>query len=284
MKRLALAGMAVLTLGLLAQDGQAHHGRRGGGGGDCAPAPVYAPAYSAPSCAMTVVWQEQEVVTYRPQYVTNKVKVKVNRLVTRQVKVPYTYYEIVTNVVPTKQYATVYRCVTEEQPYEYEVMVPQVTPRVIKQTFYTCVQQPVVTQVPVCQMVPTQCVDPCTGCAYTVCRPVTTVQNVTQYVSRMVASTRDVTVNVCNYVPQKQKGTRLVSRMVSEKQEYTVNVVQCNRVERKGEAIQYVCDTVQEEVEQPVTTCQMVQERVRVRVPVCVPVAVAPCPPPPCGY
>jgi len=275
MKKLALAGMALLAIGLLAQDSRAHHGRRGGGGGDCAPA--YAPG---PGCAMTVVWQEQEVVTYQPKYTTTKVKVKVYRQVTREKKVPYTYYETVTNVVPTKYTATVYECVTNKVPYEYDVMVPKVTPTVVEQTFYRCVQQPVVTQVPVCRMVPTQCVDPCTGCAYTVCRPVTVMQPVTQYVSRLQPYTQKVTVNVCTYVPSRQKAFRLESSMVPKKVTYEVNVVQCNQVERKGVAVQYYCDTVEDTVEQPVTTCEMVQVRVRVRVPVCVPVAPPPCPAP----
>src|SRR5262249_17835004 len=118
-----------------------------------------------------------------------------------------------------------------------------------------------------------------------VCNYVPQKQKGTRLVSKMVAEKQEYTVNVCNYVQQKQKGTRLGSKMEAEKEEDTQTVAHCQQVTGTGGARGPVCGTVpaatvQEEVEQPMTTCQMVAVRVRVRVPVCVPVAPAPAPAP----
>src|SRR5207247_8478390 len=91
-------------------------------------------------------------------------------------------------------------------------------------TTYACVPQEVERSVPVCRMVASECVDPCTGCARTVCRPVTEWQTVKQTVMTRVPQTQEVTVNVCRYQTEQRTVNQTVSEMVPVTREVTVNV------------------------------------------------------------
>ena len=176
MKKLALAGLAVAALGLLAEESQAFGRRRHACYSDCAPA-VHAPS-CAPAVTMQVSWVEKEVTAYRPVYK------------------PYTVKE------------TVYRAHTwtEKVPYKYKTYVPKWEKE--KRTVSTCSLKPVVVDRDVvsCQYQHVTCYDPCTGCAYTTCVPQTVVHKVKATVYQPHWEKQEVWVNVCRYEEQIHDG------------------------------------------------------------------------------
>lgn len=291
--------------------------RRGGGCGGCGN------ECSAPGSGGEVNYVEQQVTAYRAECREKEVEVTVNRMVSRVVEENYKYTENVLVSAPEKRTVTVNVCQTKEVPYTYNVVVPvtvqekrtvttyqcqtktvPVTVNVCVPvwaqekrtvTTYACVPQEVERTVPVCRMVASACVDPCTGCARTVCKPVTEWQTVkqtvmtrvpqtqevtvnvcryqteqrtvNQTVSEMVPVTREVTVNVCKYQTEQRTGTRMVSEMVAQTREVTVNVCRWQAVERAGVNRRVVCEVVPEKVKQKVSEIVMVPYTTTVRVP-----------------
>src|SRR5262249_2229265 len=137
--------------------------------------------------------------------------------------------------------------------YSYVVNVPVITQQKQLQTFYTCVPQEVVRQVPVCRMVPTSVVDPCTGCTKTVCQPVSELRQVRSVVMQSLPQTREVMVNVCNYQTEMRQGRRVVYHMVPQTREVMVNV--CNYQTETRQGTRTVCEMVPQTREVMVNVC-----------------------------
>jgi len=280
MKKLMLIGLAALGLALLAAPSEAgllHRNRDCGG----------SPACDVP-CA-NVVWEEREVTAYRVETKSRTVEREVRTPVTREVEVPYTWYETVSVttpekrkvqycetqthevpytykvsvpvVTPEKRKVTTYRTETHEVPYTYKVCVPVVKPEKRMVTTWTCVTEQVPCQVAVCRPVTYTVVDPCTGCCHTVCCKVTEMQTVMKSVVRSVPSQQEVTVNVCHYEEQERKGTRTVCETVPVPGEVTVNVCRYEEQERKGTRL--VCENVikTREIEVNVVSCKQVEHK-----------------------
>jgi hypothetical protein len=227
--------------------------------------------------------------------VVTQEKRKVTVMTNVSKEVPFTHTVCVPVVTQEKRKVTVMTNVSKEVPYTYTACVPVVTRQKVKQTVMTCVQEEVVRQIPVCRMASVQCVDPCTGCVYTVCRPVTEMQTIKGMVSRWVPTEREVEadvttwkheerkgtrlvwecvpqerevlVNVCTWQQQERKGTRLVCETVPEKREYTVNVVRYQNVEKKGTRTRRVCEWVKETVPVTETYTEWVAYETTVQVP-----------------
>jgi hypothetical protein len=315
LKRLVVVWLVAAQFWWFALPAEARGCKRacGGCGSEC---------YS-PSCG-EVTYVEQQVTAYRAECRVKEVEVTVNRMVSRVVEENYKYTENVLVSAPEKRTVTVNVCQTREVPYTYNVIVPttvqekrtvttyQCQTRTVPVTVnvcvpvwgqekrtvttYACVPQEVERQVPVCRMVASECVDPCTGCARTVCRPVTEWQTVkqtvmtrvpqtqevtvnvcryqteqrtvNQMVSEVVPVTREVTVNVCKYQTEQRTATRLVSELVPQTREVTVNVCRWQAVERTGVSRRLVCEVVPQTVKQTVTEVVMVPYTTTVRVPV----------------
>lgn len=257
MKNLFLAGLAVASLFLVGARAEARGGKGsscGGGVYSCASA-CDASAWCAPAAPVSY----QTVTAYRCEVRTRVVPRQVTRYEYNTVNdtVKYTVMEQV--VTPTKQTQTYYETVSEQQPYSYQVMKPVMRQRVVQQASWSCVPETVAQQVPVCRMVSSCVVDPCTGCVRNVCQPVTEMQTVTRTVMKPVMTTQNVTVNYCEYVAETVNSTRTVYRQVPRSQEVTVNVVSCQPVEKTG--------TVQRVVATPKTETVNVTEYYTEQVP-----------------
>jgi len=286
MKRLTLASLALLGLALLAPPAEAHglrrhHGCDSGCGG-------YAGSgYGDMGPCMNVVWEEREVTVWHAETRTRNVEREVRRLVSREVEVPYTWYEYVTVttpekrtvtwcetvtrevpytywvnvpvVTPTKKTVMTCKTVTTEVPYTYWVNVPVVTPQRRMVTTWTCVPDKVTCEVPVCLTVPCVECDPCTGCCHTVCRKVMTTQTVTKTVMRSVPVQQEVTVNVCTYKPEERHGVRLECRTIEVPQDVVVNVCTYKSEQRHG--VRLECQNVMrsKDVEVNVVSCKRVE-------------------------
>ncbi|MCI0457998.1 MAG: hypothetical protein L0Z62_13625 [Gemmataceae bacterium] len=176
MKKLALASLAVVVLGLLAEESQAFGRRRQSHGGDCAPA--YAPS-CAPAPAMTVVWVDREITAYKPVYKPYQVKETVYRMHT----------------------------IPEKVPYKYSTWVPKWDKK--PQTITVCTLKPHVVERDVvsCQYVPVTCCDPCTGCCRTICVPQTVCHKVKVTVYQPHYDKKEIMVDVCTYQEKVHEGT-----------------------------------------------------------------------------
>jgi hypothetical protein len=159
---------------------------------DEGPAVVQAP--KAPAAAATVQWVERTHTQYRCE--------------TRQ------------RVVPTVVSREV------EEKYTYTEKVPVTAPHKRTETYYVSVPEEVVRHVPVCKVVTVQVADPCTGACRTVCRTVTSMQEVRCVVSRQVARTREVVENVTTEQEVERVGTRrkTVQEKVNVTETYLVAV------------------------------------------------------------
>lgn len=312
----SLVGIAVLAaISLASVPVEAHglFGRCGGGGCEtgCAPA--------------TVTYEERQVTCYRCEVKSKTVPTVINKVVTRCVEEPckYTIYKPV--YTEEKRTVTCYRCVAKEIPYTWNecVPVPAQEKRTVtcyrqqfkevpctvfvpvqvvvpqKQTVVVCRYEPqeVVRQVPVCQTVRKDCIDPCTGCVRTVCQPVTVMQDVKCTVMKAIPEQKEVIVNVIRCEMQERQGTRTVCELIPETKEVMVNVCRFEVVQRKGTKIMYenipetkevtvqvcryepivkdgvrqriVCDTVQETVNVTHTWVEQVPYTTTIKVPVC---------------
>jgi hypothetical protein len=124
-------------------------------------------------CPPCVTWVPCSFTCYRAEMRTRDVPFTVNTLVPRQ--------EIIQR-----------KCI---------VMTPQW--RDEQRTCMVTVMQPrtLTSSNPVTTMVPTIVQDPCTGCCYTVCKPVTTLQQCTKTFMAPVQVPQQFTVKVCQMVP-----------------------------------------------------------------------------------
>jgi hypothetical protein len=146
-----------------------------------------------------------------------------------------------------------YETVTRQVPYKVNVAVPVVTPVKRMETYYVCVPEEVTRQVPVCRRVPYECVDPCTGCAYTAWRTVTETKTVHGVVNKRVPQTREVTVNVCSYRHEERTVMRTVCESVPRTRQVTVNV--CHFENREQTGTRTLCETVPRTREVTVNVC-----------------------------
>jgi hypothetical protein len=213
MKSLFAAVLATVGLVVASSSASAFGHRRDHCCSDsCAPAPVCC----APAPAPQITWVDKTVTCYRPVMREKQIECVVNRVVPREVVTPLTR----------------------------TCMVPET--RMVEKTITVCKMVPreVVKQVPVCVMVSTPCVDPCTGCTYNVCKPQTVMKEVRCCVMERVAEQRTITVPVCTYKP-------------------VTETVQCKRI---------VCDVIPEKQVRTVRYCEMEAYQKTVKVPVCQPV------------
>src|SRR5271165_3008941 len=104
MKKLVLAGLALLGLAVVALPTEAGHCRRHRGCDVGCGAAYECGSYT------TVAWEEREVTAYRTEVQTRTVQREVKRLVSHTVQVPCTWYETVAVTTPQKQ--TVNYCET----------------------------------------------------------------------------------------------------------------------------------------------------------------------------
>lgn len=267
MKHLLVTCLAVVGLGVLGSNAEA--GRRNRCCDDCC---NYGCGYS---CGTPIIqYQEQVVTCYKAEWRTEKVPMTVTRCVLKEVVEPVEYtvckMEVRTENVPT----TVTRCVIKEvaETVNYTVLVPKMVTVKQKQTYCVAVPKTVERDVVTCRYVPVACVDPCTGCSYTSCRPETVVQKVSCTVYETQLATRDVDVQVCQY--EKQTRTATVKRCVPEyiQDKVTVTRSYCVAVPQTVKTTVKRC--VPEYIKENVTVerryCVSVPHQVTVRVPVCV--------------
>ena len=259
------------------------------------PVTVYKPRYETVEKEVTCTvyktyWKEEKRVRYVPvtewreEKRTRCVLVPVYKEVTYDVKVP---------VVEWK-----------EEQRERVVAYTEWKEEQRECTYTTCKLVPKVVEREVTYCKPTyqECVDPCTGCCYTVCKP-------TYY-------TKKVQCTVYEAVPEVHKKvyTVKVPYCVYKKEPYTVKVAHCSyRIEKRKakvceyqrkteeyvvkvpycttKAVEYVCkvpyckpetytkkvryqvchyDKVQEVRKEYYTTCKLVPYEVKYKVPVCV--------------
>jgi hypothetical protein len=212
MKKLTLVGLAVLGLALTAVPAEAFGLRhRHGCESSCAPCCDTGPA-------MTVVWEEREVTAWKPEWKERDVTVNVCRMTTREVT----------------------------DKHEATIMVPEY--KDVKKTVTVMVPKPVevVRDVCRCVVVPVCCVDPCTGCTYTVCHRQMVVEKVRYTVMQCVPEPREVTVRECSYKPEV----------------------------KKWETKHLVCEWVTTPEKRKEKYCEMVSYKTKVKVAVCVPAPV----------
>jgi hypothetical protein len=155
--------------------------------------------------------------------------------------VPVTYYECV--AVPGKQ--------------------------VVRQVSYTTVPRPVTYQVPVCTMSYCSVCDPCSGCCYTVCHPVTTWKTVHSTVYECVPAYKDVTIDVVTYKQVPRPGVQTVYECVPVPYDYVVNVVSCKLVPKPGMRTVYECVPRSRDVLVDVVNYQKVEKTAWVSYYVC---------------
>jgi hypothetical protein len=180
-----------------------------------------------PVCCMKVIYEEREVTVMKPVWKEKEEKVKVCKLVPRE----------------------------EVRKHECTVMVPEWKDEKRTVTVITCKPREVERAVCRTTWVRECCVDPCTGCTRTVCKPHTVVEKVKCIVMDCVPEKKEVTVKVCHYKPEK----------------------------RTWETKCTVYDRKEETVTRKVMYCEMQPHKQKVKVAVCVPVVCAPaCPPLPC--
>jgi hypothetical protein len=180
---------------------------------------------AADDCGTCVVFVDQKVTCLKPIW--------------KEKEVPVTVTKVVCKTVVEKVKQTI--LVPEYKDVVQTCMVNTRVPRVVEK------------EVPVCRSVPVTCVDPCTGCTYTVCKRETVLQKVKYTVFDCVPVKKEYTVKVCSYKEQ-------------------VRVVEVPRV--IPETVKVVVNTRQR-------YCEYIPVETTVRVPVRVP-CPPPCPPVPC--
>src|SRR5262249_49796893 len=130
----------------------------------------------------------------------------------------------------------------------------------VKEKYYRYVCRPVTSVVsrPVvrCRMVPHTCVDPCTGCTYTTCRPETYVENVPCTVVNYVQERQPYEVTVNRPTPVKEMVDVQVCRYVSKKRDIEYQV--CQYVPRKRDVTYQVCQYVPRKRDVTYQVCQYV--------------------------
>jgi hypothetical protein len=252
---LALAGLVSLSPPVLAS----HHG---GCAVDCC-APVCAPV----SCA----YAEQAVTCYRPEWHERQVQETVNRLAQHEVTENVTVTECVPVWTEEKRTCTVYHEVPRDVVSNVVECVPVWAEQKQMVTEYHQVPHQVTHQVTCTRMVPTCCVDPCTGCSFTVCRPECYTQNVTATVWECVPSQHEVTVKVCHMTQQTHQVHSTVYECVPSQQEATVRV--CHLEQRTHQVKSTVYECVPSQQEATVKVCHMTQQTRQVHSTVyeCVP-------------
>jgi hypothetical protein len=294
MKKLWVPALAVFSLALVCVPARA-----GGGCGWACP-----PVYDGCS-AGAVQWVEQVVTCYRTEMRERAVPVTVQRPVWHEVVTPYTttvrvpeYHnerrvatvytsvprEVVRNVtlcrtVPitsmVKRWVTTYNRVPRQVTYNVTScrMVPVTTNVQRMVTTYQRVPRQVTYNVTCCQLVPVTCVDPCTGCSHTVCRPQYSTQAVTATVWECVPATHAVTVPVTTYQaqPYTQPVTTTVWECVPATQEVTVPVTtyQAQYYTQAVRSVVWECVPVQKEYWVPVCSYRPEQRTYQVRRMVC---------------
>jgi hypothetical protein len=140
----------------------------------------------------------------------------------------------------------------------------------VPQTYCVTVPQEVVRYVTTCNMVPCSVCDPCTGCCYTVCKPVTSVQAVRTVVNRCVPQVRMVDVQVCTYQRVAKQGVYTAYECIPVNKEAMVDVVSYKQVEKKGEAVVHECVAVNKEAMVDVVSCKQVEKKGEAVVHECV--------------
>jgi hypothetical protein len=224
----------------------------------------------------TWVTEKSTVTEVVPTWVTEKR--------TERVVVPTWVKEkqTITEVVPTWVKET--RTVRETVPTWVKEKVTRTVwkPEYVKETHYRTVCRPVTSVVhrPVvrCRMVPVACVDPCTGCSYTSCRPETYVEqvpcSVVNYVSeqqpfevtvnRPRAVQEQVEVNVCKYVTQERPVEVMVCKHVTQSRPVEVNV--CKHVTEERPVEVRVCKYVTQQRPVEYQVCKHVSKTEEVDV------------------
>ncbi|GIW81933.1 MAG: hypothetical protein KatS3mg105_3740 [Gemmatales bacterium] len=176
---------------------------------------VQAAGCCVPVCCTAVKWVEKKVVCYKPVWREKEVTCTVMQKTWREV----VEKKKVTVMVPEVHHEKRQICVMKAVPKEIEQDV-------------------------VCRhLVAEKVKDACTGCVYTVCKPVCTVKKVKMTVFEYVPEKREVTVAVCRMKP----------------------------VEKEIECRRYVPECKPVTVVQKQRYCEMVPVESTIRIPVCCP-------------
>ena len=227
----------------------------------------------------TWVTEKSTVTEVVPTWVTEKRTERV--VVPTWVREKQTVTEVVPTWVKEKQ------TVREVVPTVVKEKVNQTVWQAnwVKETHYRNVCRPVTSVVnrPVvrCRMVSVACVDPCTGCAYTSCRPETYVENVpctvVNYVTeqqpievtvnRPRAVQQQVEVNVCRYVTQERPVEVMVCRHVTQSR--PVEVMVCKHVTQERPVEYRVCKHVTQQRPVEYRVCKYVTQQRPVEYQVC---------------
>jgi hypothetical protein len=216
-----------------------------------------------PGCGVQVTYVDKVVTCYKTQMVEKEIDVTCNKLVPREVVNTRKCTVLETEWKDEVRTITCNKLVPREvvNTHKCTVMVPEWKDEVRTVTCNKMVARQVEREVQTCQMVTTDCVDPCTGCCRKVCKPCYTTQKVMTTVYDCVPETKQVTVKVCQCTPVEK--------------EYTTKCM--------------VYDCVPTTEKRKVMECQLVPYQTTIKVPVCTPVAptcntVASCAPPaPCA-
>lgn len=167
MKKVLFGGLALLGLVLTCGSAEAR-----GWGRRCS-----TPVYCEPACPpMAVTWVDKVVTAYKPVW--------------HERDVPVVYRK------PN------YKDVVKD--HKAMVMVPYWEDEKRTLTWYEHQPRQVEREVTRCHMVPVTCVDPCTGCTYTVCRPSYSTHKVKVIVYDCVKKEKDVMVKVCKYKQEEK--------------------------------------------------------------------------------
>jgi hypothetical protein len=122
-------------------------------------------------CGTCVVYVEKKVTCLKPIWKEKEVPVTVTRVV----------------------------CKTVVEKVKQRILVPEYKDVVQTRMVNTLVPRVVERDVPTCRTVPITCVDPCTGCTYTVCKRETVLVKVQQTVCDCLPVKKEFTVKVCSY-------------------------------------------------------------------------------------
>jgi hypothetical protein len=287
---------AVLVLALAATPARAWCG----GGWSC-------PAPCDVCCDVSVSWVDQVVTCYRSELRSRDVPCVIHRPVYHEVVTPYTCTVMVPEYHNEKRVATVLTSVPHEivrnvttcrnipvwtnvaqWVTSYTSVPRQVTCTVTRcrsvpvwsnvtywVTSYTSVPRQVTCNVTCCSLVPVSCVDPCTGCCFTVCRPQFSTVPVTRTVWECVPVQKQVTVPVCHYRTEyyTQAVKSVVWQCVPVQKEYWVPVCTYRPVQQTYQSRHLVCEYTTETVWHKEWFCVAMPYQTTVKVPVCLPCA-----------
>jgi hypothetical protein len=226
-------------------------------------------APSPPAVVHAPCFVEQKIICYKAVQKERIVPIEVARKQFKVVDEPYKYVEMVKIVTPEKRIETFYACVTKDVPYTYKVCVPVTVPEHRTVPYLETIQREITIKVPACKTVQRTCVDPCTGCPYTVTQHVIELQDKKVMVCQLVPKTKDVTVNVRRIAIEERAGVYKVKERVPQSREVDVQVVSCRPMEKTGVCKRIISETVVDRVNVRQVYCEMVPYEVTVRVPVC---------------